>query len=113
MLVVMVIGLILSRSRMGNGAFFNSLLITGLIALLFSPSFRQPGVYGLLLSIIIIDIFLLGSWFGLEKVVQRMEQTTLVSESSLRDCSESASDDWLLRLDWNRRGNVLLCIPKL
>ena len=66
---------------MGNGAFFNSLLITGLIAMLFSPSFRKPGVYSLLISIIAIDIFLLGSWFGLEKVVKRMEQTSLVSES--------------------------------
>jgi putative inorganic carbon (HCO3(-)) transporter len=80
MLVIMVIGLILSRSRMGNGAFFNSLLITGLIAIATSAAFRKPGVYLLLLSIIAIDVFLLGSWFGLEKVVQRMEQTSLVSE---------------------------------
>jgi putative inorganic carbon (hco3(-)) transporter len=79
-LVIMVIGLILSRSRMGNGAFFNSLLITGVIAITVSAAFRKPGVYLLLLSIIAIDVFLLGSWFGLEKVVQRMEQTSLVSE---------------------------------
>jgi hypothetical protein len=81
MLVIMVIGLILSRSRMGNAAFFNSLLVTGVIALFFSPSFRRPGVYGLLISIIVIDVFLLGSWFGLEKVVERMEQTSMVSDS--------------------------------
>jgi O-antigen ligase len=80
MLVVMVIGLILSRSRMGNGAFFNSLLITSVIAVAVSAAFRKPGVYLLLLSIIAIDVFLLGSWFGLEKVVQRMEQTSLVTE---------------------------------
>lgn len=79
-LIVMVIGLILSRSRMGNGAFFNSLLITGFIAIMVSSAFRKPGVYLLLLSIIAIDVFLLGSWFGLEKVVQRMEQTSIASE---------------------------------
>jgi putative inorganic carbon (HCO3(-)) transporter len=79
-LIVMVIGLILSRSRMGNGAFFNSLLITGFVAIAVSTAFRKPGVYLLLSSIIAVDVFLLGSWFGLEKVVQRMEQTSLASE---------------------------------
>ncbi len=79
-LIVMVIGLILSRSRMGNAAFFNSLLITGFIAISASSAFRKPGVYLLLFSIIAIDVFLLGSWFGLEKVVQRMEQTSFASE---------------------------------
>jgi len=65
---------------MGNGAFFNSLLITGFIAIAASTAFRKTGVYLLLLSIIAIDVFLLGSWFGLEKVVQRMEQTSIASE---------------------------------
>ncbi|MDD5461446.1 MAG: O-antigen ligase family protein [Methylococcales bacterium] len=82
-LVVMVIGLILSRSRMGNGAFFNSLLITSLIAISMSSAFRKPGTYLLLLSIIAIDVFLLGSWFGLEKVVQRMEQTSMATEERI------------------------------
>jgi O-antigen ligase len=76
----MVIGLILSRSRMGNAAFFNSLLITGLFACGVSSSFRRPGVYVLLISLVVIDIFLLGRWFGLEKVVERLEQTSLATE---------------------------------
>jgi putative inorganic carbon (HCO3(-)) transporter len=81
MLIIMVTGLILSHSRMGNAAFFNSLLITGLIAMAVSPSFRKPNVYILLISIIAVDVFLLGSWFGLEKVVNRIEQTAIESES--------------------------------
>jgi O-antigen ligase len=79
-LIAMVIGLILSRSRMGNAAFFNSLLITGLFACGVSSSFRRPGVYVLLISLVVIDIFLLGRWFGLEKVVERLEQTSLATE---------------------------------
>lgn len=81
MLIIMVSGLIMSHSRMGNAAFFNSLLITGLIAIASSRSFRKPHVYVLLGSIIAVDVFLLGSWFGLEKVVNRIEQTALESES--------------------------------
>lgn len=81
MLIIMVIGLILSRSRMGNASFFCSLLMTGLISSASSPSFRKPGVAMLLASIIAIDILLLGKWFGIEKVVQRMEQTTLERET--------------------------------
>lgn len=79
-LIAMVIGLILSHSRMGNAAFFNSLLITGVISTATSTAFRKPRVYLLLSSIIAIDILLLGSWFGLEKVVQRIEQTSITTE---------------------------------
>jgi O-antigen ligase len=80
-LIIMVIGLILSRSRMGNGAFFNSLLITGFIAIIVSNAFRKRGVYLLLSSIVALDILLLGSWFGIEKVMQRIENTSASSES--------------------------------
>ncbi|MGR9037896.1 MAG: O-antigen ligase family protein, partial [Gammaproteobacteria bacterium] len=81
MLIIMVTGLILSGSRMGNAAFFNSLLLTGMIAAGTSSSFRRPGFYGLLVSIFIIDVYLLGSLVGLERVVKRIEQTSLASES--------------------------------
>lgn len=81
MLVIMVTGLILSRSRMGNGAFFNSLIITGVLSLAISPQFRKKGNYLLLASLIAVDVLLLGSWFGLEKVVQRIEETSLSHET--------------------------------
>ena len=79
-LVIMVIGLILSRSRMGNAAFFNSLLIISLFSVAASSSFRKLPFYLLVLSILAIDIFLLGSWFGLDKLVARLEQTHLTTE---------------------------------
>src|SRR6266513_3762536 len=50
-LVVMVTGLVLTRSRMGNTAFFASLLI--------------------------IDLIVVGNFFGLEKVAERIQQTSI------------------------------------
>ena len=87
MLVIMVVGLIMTHSRMGNGAFFNALLITSAGALLASGGsrssgqYRNPGFLAILASIITIDIFLLGSVFQLDKVVERLEKTTLEHES--------------------------------
>jgi len=77
----MVIGLILSHSRMGNAAFFNSLLISALLACGISPAFRTIGTYSLLISIILIDVYLLGSWFGLEQVVERMGNSSMTTET--------------------------------
>ena len=80
MLIMMVAGLILTRSRMGNTAFFSSLLLTGLLAVAFSPHFRTKRVCLLLASIVLVDIFMLGQWFGLEAVAQRLAQTSLATE---------------------------------
>jgi putative inorganic carbon (HCO3(-)) transporter len=78
-LVIMVIALVLTHSRMGNTAFFSSLFIAGVIGLVFS---RQAGrgVVILLTSLIIIDLFIVGAWFGIDKVVERIEHTSVESE---------------------------------
>ncbi len=81
-LVMMVIALVLTHSRMGNTAFWVSLLITGSIGLVFSK-YATRSVVILFVSLILIDILILGQWFGLEKVKQRIEQTTL--ETAIRD----------------------------
>ena len=78
-LVLMVIGLILTRSRMGNAAFFIGMGIAGLIGL-FVFRKTQTGVVALFVSILIIDILLLGSYFGIEDLQQRFEQTDLNEE---------------------------------
>jgi len=78
-LIVMVIALILSRSRMGNSAFFISMLATGAIALLLSK--RAPrSMMVLIASLVVIDIALVGAYFGVEKVVDRIEQTQMQEE---------------------------------
>ncbi len=78
-LVIMVIALVLSRSRMGNSAFFISMLVTGAIGLLLAK--RAPRSMVILLStLVVIDIFIVGAYFGVEKVVERLEKTQLEDE---------------------------------
>jgi O-antigen ligase len=74
-LVVMVIALVMTRSRMGNTAFLSSLLIAGTVALLLSRHATR-GTVILIASLIVIDIFIIGAWFGVEKTVQRIQETT-------------------------------------
>jgi len=76
MLVVMVIALVMTRSRMGNSAFFVSMLVAGVIGLALSRHATRSTVI-LLVSLIVIDIFVVGAWFGVEKVIHRLEQTSL------------------------------------
>lgn len=81
-LAIMVIALVLSRSRMGNSAFFMALTITGLLALWLMKN-KPKSLMLLLISLFLIDTVILGSWFGIDKVKQRIEQTTLQSEIRL------------------------------
>lgn len=80
-LVIMVIALVLTRSRMGNVAFFSSLLIAGLIGLLLSRHVARLTVVILLASLIVIDLVVVGAWFGVDEVAYRLQQTTLATES--------------------------------
>lgn len=87
-LIIMVVGLVASRSRMGNAAFFISLLITGLLAVIFTKQasritqdrqaanlMRSTLVF--VTSLIVIDVVIIGGMVGVEKVVQRIEHTNL------------------------------------
>ena len=78
-LVVMVIALVLTRSRMGNISFFISLLATGTIGLLLSKHATKSMVV-LLVSLIAIDVFIVGSYFGTQRLVERIAQTTAATE---------------------------------
>lgn len=78
-LVCMVIGLVLSRSRMGNTAFFSSLLVAGVIGLVFSRRATRSMVI-LIASLIVIDVVIIGSYFGASQVVDRIEKTTMATE---------------------------------
>lgn len=79
-LAIMVIGLVMSRSRMGNAAFFISMTLTGIFAFLYFKQ-RSKNLSILLISLFVIDTFILGSLFGLDKVKQRMEQTSFSQET--------------------------------
>ena len=92
MLATMVIALVLTRSRMGNTSFFSSMLAAGLIALVAfriqSGSFRQMfrredtrSAVLLISSLIVIDLFIVGAWFGVEKVAQRIAESSVTHDS--------------------------------
>ena len=79
-LIIICIALVMTHSRMGNSAFFFSLFVSGVIFLLLTRHAPRP-VTLFLTSMIILDIVIIGSWFGVEKVVHRIESTSLASES--------------------------------
>jgi len=81
LLVVMVIGLLMTHSRMGNAGFFNALLITSAIAFFSAKQFRRTGFVVIILSIVAVDIALLGTWFDIDQVINRIETTGLDHES--------------------------------
>jgi putative inorganic carbon (HCO3(-)) transporter len=74
-LCVLVIALTTTHSRMGNAAFFSSLLVAGAIGIALSRYATRNTVL-LLASLIAIDLFVVGSWFGVEKVAKRIQETT-------------------------------------
>ncbi|OQX36182.1 MAG: hypothetical protein B0D91_09475 [Oceanospirillales bacterium LUC14_002_19_P2] len=78
-LAAMVIGLVMSRSRMGNTAFFSSLLATGFLYAVCRKTLSR-GMIILFLSLIVIDTVIVSQWFGLDKVVERIEQTRMDTE---------------------------------
>ena len=79
MLVAMVIALVLTRSRMGNSAFFISLFAAGIIGLLLSKRATKSMIV-LLISLMVIDVAIVGTYFGTQRVVESIGQTTLQTE---------------------------------
>ena len=80
LLAILVIALVLTRSRMGNTAFFASLMVTGAIAL-FMMRNKTKSTTILLGSLLIIDIAIVGTFFGVEKVAERLQSTSSQTES--------------------------------
>jgi O-antigen ligase len=73
-LVAMVIALVLTRSRMGNISFFVSLLVAGAIGLVLAKRATKSMVI-LLVSLIAVDVFVVGTYFGTQRVIERIAQT--------------------------------------
>lgn len=93
-LALMVIALVLTKSRMGNAAFFFSLLFSGFVWLLLTKRITRGSII-LLVSLILIDSFIVGAWFGVDKVKERLETTAFSKES--RD--EVNRDTWTMIQD--------------
>ncbi len=73
-LAVMVVALVLTRSRMGNIAFFSALGVAGAVALFAGRRFSWPAV-AFLASLLLVDMLILGRWFGFHELAERLEQT--------------------------------------
>lgn len=81
LLVVMVIALVLTRSRMGNTAFFSALVVLGAVVAATVPALRSKALV-LVVSLVLVDILVIGQWVGLERVVQRLDRTALAMEDA-------------------------------
>lgn len=75
-LVVMVIALVMSHSRMGNTAFFAALLLVGGLFVLLDREHRLRNSL-ILASIVVIDILVISQYFGLEKLKDRVLSTRI------------------------------------
>lgn len=98
LLVLLVIALILTRSRMGNMGFFISLTGTAVIWALLTRHLSR-GFVLFLASIVILDLALVGTWFGVEQVAERIQQTTIEEEERgnvLVAMLPMIRDHWLL-----------------
>src|SRR5665213_2122116 len=75
-LVVMVTGLVLTRSRMGNVAFVASLTSAGAFYLLAVRKLSGRTI-AFFASLLVIDLLVVGNFFGIEKVAERIQQTSI------------------------------------
>lgn len=73
-LVIMVIALVMTRSRMGNTAFFAALLAVGALFVLLNKEHRLRNSL-ILASIIVIDVLVISQFFGLEQLRDRIVAT--------------------------------------
>lgn len=94
MLLVMVVALVLTKSRMGNAAFMLALLLVAVPVLAMKGHLRLKGML-LVLSIIVLDVFFVGQLVGFDEVAKRMNKTAIEAvdgarEESLEDRSAPA-----------------------
>ncbi|MBQ0959917.1 O-antigen ligase family protein [Ideonella sp. 4Y11] len=74
LMVVMVVALVMTHSRMGNAAFFITLLLVGLFTAWRSLKLRRPALW-VVASMVVVDIVVLGQLVGLDRVVDRLQDT--------------------------------------
>jgi len=91
-LAIMVIALVLTRARMGNIAFFVSLALAGGLAVYVGRRFSWR-VLSFLVSLFVVDMVILGKWFGLDKLLDRLVQMN--PESVPRRWSNEYSIEYL------------------
>ncbi len=78
--IIMVIGLVMSRSRMGNAAFFSATMLGCVVGLLFYKD-KPRAFIAFMVSILLIDTVIVGSLFGLNQLQEKMLHTSLATET--------------------------------
>ena len=110
-LVIMVIGIVLSKSRMGNVAFFSSLIFAGGLYAVLARRFSM-GTLIFFISVVLIDILIIGNYFGIDRVAAEIQQgiqlDTRMSDGTIAGggCGCAANR---ARLPANRCGRRELC----
>lgn len=80
-LIVMAVALVLTRSRMGNIAFVASLCVCAMGFILLRHRHYALRAFALFASVVAVDILIVSNWYGLERVIERIEQTDLNTDS--------------------------------
>lgn len=73
-LIIMVIGLVMTQSRMGNAGFMTALLLVGGVFVFTQKENRTRNGF-ILISIIVIDLLVISQFFGLERLKDRLVNT--------------------------------------
>lgn len=79
-IIIMVIGLVMSHSRMGNSAFFASTVIGSLVALACYKD-KPRALMAFIISLLLIDTVVVGSLFGLNQLQQEIVHTSFATET--------------------------------
>jgi hypothetical protein len=83
-LILLVIVLIATRSRMGNAAFFMALVAATCVYAVFEQE-RRRGLLIFAASVVVIDLVLIGTWVGVDRVMDRIQNTPLVTRMAAED----------------------------
>lgn len=101
-LAFMVIALVLTRSRMGNAAFFISLPVCGLLMMVAQRKLHKGAII-LFASLMFVDFLIIGQWFGFDELANRVQNSS--SQSETRD--EVVRDSLVMLQDYPLTGTGL------
>jgi putative inorganic carbon (HCO3(-)) transporter len=77
-LAILIVALVMTRSRMGNAGFFAGLTVAGIAALVWWRPLPRILIW-LLVSIVAVDLLVLGAWVGVDKLAERVAETRLMA----------------------------------
>jgi len=91
-LIIMVVALVMTRSRMGNAAFFSAALLVGLVVMAASRPLRRPATW-LVASVLVIDLVIIGQMVGISQVVDRLKETAAATVAHSDDAFMDGPQD--------------------